>query len=65
MNLLDQLKNVTRVVADTGDFERIQRYTPQDATTNPTLIFKAAQLPNYKYLIDGIIQKYQLHRSKN
>ncbi len=58
MNLLDQLKNVTVVVADTGDFERMKNFTPKDATTNPSLILKAAQLPAYRYLIDSIIQKY-------
>ncbi|MEY3754372.1 MAG: hypothetical protein RLY27_972, partial [Pseudomonadota bacterium] len=51
MNLLDQLKQVTTVVADTGDFERMRQYTPQDATTNPTLILKASKLPNYAHLI--------------
>jgi transaldolase len=58
MNLLDQLKDVTVVVADTGDFERMKNFTPKDATTNPSLILKAAQLPAYRYLIDSIIQKY-------
>ena len=58
MNLLDQLKNVTCVVADTGDFERMKKFMPMDATTNPTLILKAAQLPAYNYLIDSIVKKY-------
>lgn len=58
MNLLDQLKNVTCVVADTGDFERMKKFMPKDATTNPTLILKAAQLPAYQYLIDSMIQQY-------
>jgi transaldolase len=58
MNLLDQLKKVTFVVADTGDFERMKNFTPKDATTNPSLILKAAQLPAYRYLIDSIIQKH-------
>ncbi len=48
---LDQLKKFTRVVADTGDFDTIKEYTPQDATTNPSLILKAAQLPAYKELV--------------
>ena len=52
---LDQLKQFTTVVADTGDFESIRKYAPQDATTNPTLIFKAVQLPEYKPLIDKAI----------
>jgi transaldolase len=52
---LDQLKQFTTVVADTGDFETIRKYAPQDATTNPTLIFKAVQLPEYKALLDKAI----------
>ena len=53
---LDQLKQFTTVVADTGDFESIRKYTPQDATTNPTLIFKAVQQPEYKPLLDLAIK---------
>ena len=52
--LLEQLKQYTTVVADTGDFERIQAFLPQDATTNPSLILKAALLPNYQALISQI-----------
>ena len=52
---LDQLKKFTTVVADTGDFESIRKYTPQDATTNPTLIFKAVQQPEYKPLLEKAI----------
>ena len=52
--LLEQLKQYTTVVADTGDFERMQAFLPQDATTNPSLILKAAQLPNYQALISQI-----------
>jgi transaldolase len=52
---LDQLKQFTTVVADTGDFESIRKYTPQDATTNPTLIFKAVQQAEYKHLLDKVI----------
>jgi transaldolase len=55
MNQLDQLKQFTTVVADTGDFESIKKYSPQDATTNPTLIYKAVQLPEYKHLLDKAI----------
>jgi transaldolase len=47
MNLLAQLKQYTTVVADTGDFQLIRQYAPQDATTNPSLILKAAQQPAY------------------
>ncbi len=52
--LIEQLKQYTTVVADTGDFERMQAFLPQDATTNPSLILKAAQLPNYQALISQI-----------
>jgi len=55
MNQLEQLKKFTTVVADTGDFESIKKYAPQDATTNPTLIFKAVQMPEYKHLLDKAI----------
>ncbi|HHY83958.1 MAG TPA: transaldolase [Verrucomicrobia bacterium] len=48
---LDQLKRFTRVVADTGDFATLQQYAPEDATTNPSLILKAAQMPAYKDVV--------------
>lgn len=51
MNKLEQLKAMTAVVADTGDIEAIKNFLPQDATTNPSLVFKAAQLPQYQSLI--------------
>lgn len=47
MNELDQLKQFTTVVADSGDFASLKQYTPQDATTNPSLILKAAQMAEY------------------
>src|SRR5271157_4236657 len=52
MNLLESLKRCTTVVADTGDFEAIAEHKPQDATTNPSLLLKAAQLPQYQHLVD-------------
>ncbi len=52
---LDQLKKFTTVVADTGDFETIKEYEPQDATTNPSLIFKAVQQDAYKHLLEKAI----------
>jgi transaldolase len=52
---LEQLKSFTTVVADTGDFESMKAYTPQDATTNPSLILKAASLPAYEALVDRAI----------
>jgi len=55
MNKLEQLKAMTSVVADTGDFEAIKLYNPEDATTNPSLILKAAQLPQYAALVTDAI----------
>ncbi len=52
---LEQLKTMTDVVADTGDIEAIARFAPQDATTNPSLILKAAALPQYRTLIDAVV----------
>ncbi len=54
-NKLDQLRKLTTVVADTGDVEAIAKYQPEDATTNPSLILKAAQLPEYAPLIESSI----------
>ncbi len=51
MNLLEQLKKQTRVVADTGDIISIESFKPEDATTNPSLIFKASQNPRYAPLL--------------
>jgi transaldolase len=55
LSQLDQLKQFTKVVADTGDFESFRQYSPQDATTNPSLILKAAQQPVYKPLLEKAI----------
>ncbi len=52
---LDQLKQFTVVVADTGDFATLKQYAPRDATTNPSLILKAAQMPEYEWLVDKAI----------
>ena len=52
MTLLESLKKYTTVVADTGDIEAIARHRPQDATTNPSLLFKAAQMPGYRHLVE-------------
>ena len=55
---LSQLKTLTTVVADTGDFERMQEFQPQDATTNPSLILKAAQQSNYQALVASVKQAH-------
>ncbi len=52
MNALDTLKSMTVVVADTGDFNAMKAFAPRDATTNPTLILKAVQMPEYRRLLD-------------
>ena len=57
MNLLDQLRKMTVVVADTGDFETIAQYKPRDATTNPSLLLKAAQMPGYRRLLEEAIER--------
>jgi len=56
MNLLEQLKSYTKVVADTGDFDSMMAYKPVDATTNPSLIYAASMDMKYKPLIDDAIQ---------
>src|SRR6266481_6634782 len=55
LNQLEQLKRLTKVVADTGDFATLKEYAPQDATTNPSLIFKAAQMQGYKSRVEKAI----------
>ncbi|KAI8093164.1 transaldolase [Halteromyces radiatus] len=55
MSVLDQIKQFTTIVADSGDFETIAQYKPQDATTNPSLILAASQKPQYSALIDEAV----------
>ena len=55
-NLLEQLRNYTVVVADTGDIEAMEKFRPQDATTNPSLITAAAQMPQYQPIVDGVLK---------
>jgi len=59
MSLLDQLKTMTTVVADTGDIGAIEQFTPQDATTNPSLITAAAKLPQYQSIVDETLTQAQ------
>src|SRR2546421_7438108 len=51
-DLLSQLKQFSIIVADTGDFDSIRKYQPRDTTTNPSLLLKAAQLPEYAALVE-------------
>lgn len=55
--LLEQLREITTVVADTGDFDSITKYKPQDSTTNPSLILAASQMPGYASLVDEVLQQ--------
>ena len=55
LNQLDQLKKFTKVVADTADFESIKEFKPQDATTNPSLVYTATQKQQYAHLLDEVL----------
>ena len=57
LNQLEQLKKFTKVVADTGDFESIRDFKPQDATTNPSLIYAAVQKERYSPLLDQVLSE--------
>ena len=59
MNQLDALKALTTVVADTGDFKQLGAYQPTDATTNPSLILKAVQLPDYAPLLKDTVGRFR------
>jgi len=55
--LLEQLRAMTVVVADTGDMEAMEKFRPQDSTTNPSLITAASQMPAYQPIVDGVLQQ--------
>lgn len=59
MNQLDALKQYTTVVADTGDFRQLAQYQPRDATTNPSLILKAVQKPEYAPLLQETLERFK------
>ena len=61
MNQLEQLKQYTTIVADTGDFQSIKAYSPQDATTNPSLILKAVQKDEYRPLLEQSARDFKAH----
>ena len=61
MSQLDSLKRHTTVVADTGDLESMREFKPQDATTNPSLLFKAAQQPEYRPLVEAALKDADRH----
>ncbi len=56
---LDQLKQYTTVVADTGDFRQMEEFAPQDATTNPSLILAAAAKPEYRPILDRVVAEFK------
>ncbi|MGB3574064.1 MAG: transaldolase [Phormidesmis sp.] len=63
-SLLDQLRQMTVVVADTGDIQAIEKFTPRDATTNPSLITAAAQMPQYQAIVDDTLLKAKADSGK-
>src|SRR5207248_11121771 len=54
-NQLEQLKKFTKIVADTADFESMRQFKPQDATTNPSLVYAATQKPEYAHLLEEVL----------
>jgi transaldolase len=65
MNTLEQLKQFTTVVADTGDFATLEKYRPQDATTNPSLILKAVKNPAYASVLDAVVAEVSSEQHTN
>jgi transaldolase len=61
MSQLEQLRKVTQIVADTGEINSIKEFKPLDATTNPSLIYKAAKLEEYQYLVDDAVKFAKEH----
>jgi transaldolase len=55
MNLLEQMRQMTVVVADSGDFDTLAQYKPRDTTTNPSLLLKAAQMTGYRRLLEEVV----------
>src|SRR6266480_5122969 len=56
LNQLEQLKKFTKIVADTADFESVKEFKPQDATTNPSLVYAATQKQQYGHLLDEVLK---------
>src|ERR1700736_2335837 len=63
--LLEQLRTMTTVVADTGDIESIEQFKPQDSTTNPSLIAAAAQMPQYRQIVDDVLTEARKELGEN
>jgi transaldolase len=64
-NLLDQLKSMTTVVADSGDINSIKKYKPTDSTTNPSLLETAATMPEYQSIVDDVLKQAREHSPEN
>jgi transaldolase len=64
-SLLEQLREVTTVVADTGDMEAMEKFRPQDSTTNPSLITAASQMPQYQPIVDSVLQEARQELGNN
>ena len=64
-SLLEQLRGFTVVVADTGDIQAIETFTPRDATTNPSLITAAAQMPQYQGIVDNTLKQARIQLGKD
>src|ERR1700741_751542 len=64
-NLLEQLRKFTVVVPDTGDIEAMEQFRPTDATTNPSLITTAAQMPQYQPIVDGVLMEARKELGEN
>jgi transaldolase len=64
-NLLEQLRDITVVVADTGDIQAIETFKPRDATTNPSLITAAAQMPQYQEIVDDTLKQAKVDAGAN
>jgi transaldolase len=64
-SLLEQLRGMTTVVSDTGDFNSIKKFKPQDATTNPSLLQAAAGMPEYQQIVDDVLQHAREHAEED
>eukprot|EP01023_Acetabularia_acetabulum_P041956 TRINITY_DN4113_c0_g1_i1.p3 TRINITY_DN4113_c0_g1~~TRINITY_DN4113_c0_g1_i1.p3 ORF type:complete len:312 (-),score=40.39 TRINITY_DN4113_c0_g1_i1:1099-2034(-) len=64
-NQLQALKSMTKVVADTGDFQLVRKYTPVDCTTNPSLVLKMIQMPEYSHMLEDAVREQQTTNTKD
>ena len=64
-SLLEQLRGYTKVVADSGDINSIEKFKPQDSTTNPSLIAAAAEMPAYQQIVDDVLKQARKDAGSN